>query len=79
MIKQLVSLFVNSKAYFTKTCSGILYVDLIGICIYFNYHKYWDTLTLLLQITSCPVLANSVDPDQLASEDLDLHCLSLNV
>ena len=27
---------------------------------------------------SCPVLANSVDPDQLAS-DLDLHCLSLNM
>ena len=25
---------------------------------------------------TCPVLANSVDPDQLA--DLDLHCLSLN-
>ena len=26
-------------------------------------------LTLLLLITSCPVLANSVDPDQLASEE----------
>ena len=25
-------------------------------------------LTLLLQNTTCPVLANSVDPDQLASE-----------
>ena len=27
---------------------------------------------------TCPVLANSGDPDQLAS-DLDLHCLSLNM
>ena len=43
-------------------------------------------VTLLLLNTTCPVLANSVDPDQLASEkanwfqkptDLDLHCLSL--
>ena len=36
-------------------------------------------LTLLLLNTTCPVLANSVDPDQLASSDLDLHCLSLKV
>ena len=40
-------------------------------------------LTLLLLLnTTCPILANSVDPDQLASEeanDLDLHCLSINV
>ena len=35
-------------------------------------------LTLLLLNTTCPVSANSVDPDQLASE-LDLHCLSLNM
>ena len=27
------------------------------------------TLTLLLLNTACPVLANSVDPDQLASEE----------
>ena len=27
---------------------------------------------------TCPVLANSVDPDQLAT-DLDLHYLSLNM
>ena len=26
-------------------------------------------LTLLMLITTCPVLANSVDPDQLASEE----------
>ena len=31
-----------------------------------------DNLTLLLLNTTCPFLANSVDPDQLAS-DLDLH------
>ena len=39
-------------------------------------------LILLLLNTSCPVLANSVDPDQLASEeatDLDLHCLPVNM
>ena len=36
-------------------------------------------LILLLLNMTCPVLANSVDPDQFASEtDLDLHCLSLN-
>ena len=34
-------------------------------------------LILLLLNTTCPVLANSVDPDQLAS-GLDHHCLSLN-
>ena len=34
---------------------------------------------LWLNLNLCPVFANSVDPDQLASEkptDLDLHCLS---
>ena len=31
--------------------------------------KYWQFLTLLLLSTTCPVLANSVDPDQLASEE----------
>ena len=31
--------------------------------------KYW-LLTLLLLNTVCPVLANSVDPDQLASEEI---------
>ena len=31
-------------------------------------------LTLLLLNTTCPVLANSIDPDQLAS-DLALHCV----
>ena len=35
-------------------------------------------LTPLLLNKTCPVLANSVDPDQLASE-LDLHYLLLNV
>ena len=43
-----------------------------------------DFLTLLLLTTACAVLANGVDPDQLASEkanltDLNLHCLSLNM
>ena len=40
-------------------------------------NQFSCSLTLLLLNKSCPVLANSVDPDQLASEtDLDLHCLS---
>ena len=39
--------------------------------------KYPSCLTLLLLNTTCPVLANSVDSDQLAS--LDLHCLSLKM
>ena len=29
----------------------------------------WNYLTLLLLNTTCPVLANSVDPDQLAFEE----------
>ena len=33
-----------------------------------------SALTLLLLNMTCPVLANSLDPDQLASTDLDLHC-----
>ena len=32
-----------------------------------NFQKVF--LTLLLLNTTCPVLANSVDPDQLASEE----------
>ena len=36
-----------------------------------------NILTLLLLNTTCPVLANSVDPDHLISEDL--HYLSLNI
>ena len=42
-------------------------------------HNNPITLTILLLNTTCPVFANSVDPDQLASSDLDLHCLSLNM
>ena len=34
-----------------------------------NVQDNYCKLTLLLLITSCPVLANSVDPDQLASEE----------
>ena len=38
--------------------------------LYYINPKYWDTLTLLLLNTTCPVLANSVDPDQLAGSAL---------
>ena len=38
-----------------------------------NFFEVWDIkvfiLTLLLLSTTCPVLANSEDPDQLASEE----------
>ena len=39
-----------------------------------NFENTLATITLLLLSMTYPVLANSVDPDQLAS-DLDLHCL----
>ena len=56
---------------------------LYGVSLHrvFHYHR----LTFLSLNTTYPVLANCVDPDQLASEeanwssDLDLHCLSLNM
>ena len=35
----------------------------------FSWHAKCYGLTLLLLNTTCPVLANSVDPDQLASEE----------
>ena len=36
-------------------------------------------LTLILMFTAYPTFANSVEPDQMASEpDQDLHCLSLS-
>ena len=45
----------------------------------FVYIFFRDILTILLLNTTCPVLTSSVDPGQLASTDLDLHCLSLNM
>ena len=39
----------------------------INLCA-MKHHKV-TSLTLLLLNTTCPVLANSVDPDQLASEE----------
>ena len=43
-------------------CLDLLLTDLkVFVFVFF--------LTLLLLNTSCPVLANSVDPDQLASEE----------
>ena len=43
---------------------GNLYLHLFGHSGIYNCN-----LTLLLLSTTCPVLANSVDPDQLASEE----------
>ena len=48
------------------------------VCAFrWEFISVWN-LTLLLLHTTCSVLANSVDPDQLATY-LDLHCLSLNM
>ena len=45
--------------------SSLLQEENFGL---FGYYFY-TILTLLLLIRTCPVLANSVDPDQLASEE----------
>ena len=63
--------------YYPRTGTPDLAVQVVSFQVLL--HGFY--LTLLMLNTSCPVLANSVDPDQLASEeatDLDLHCLSLN-
>ena len=39
----------------------------------------YSVLTLLLLNLDMPSFANSVGPDQLASDDLDLHCLSFSM
>ena len=41
----------------------------IYLFIFFTYFCMYVSLTFLLLNTTCPVLANSVDPDQLASEE----------
>ena len=46
-------------------------------CVMLSWHfwwycidpTYWDTLTLILLFTTTPTFANSVDPDQMASEE----------
>ena len=85
-----------------KGKNSVLKLPYLFSCCWHNtkVHSYWYAfthtkviqiiLTLLLLNTTCPVLANSVAPDQLASSDinrrhlqkptdLDLHCLSLNI
>ena len=39
------------------------------ILLFKSTHHFWKHLTLLLLNTTCPVLANSADPDQLASSE----------
>ena len=36
-------------------------------------------VTLVLLNQTCPAFANSINPDQLKPNDLDLHCLSLSM
>ena len=43
------------------------YLLIAGQGLHFSHSLF--TLTLFLLNTTCPVLANSVDPDQLASEE----------
>ena len=57
--------------------SSSLFIILHSIWTRVNICTCKIDFTLLLLNTTCPILANSVDPDQLAS-DLDMHCLSLN-
>ena len=56
----------------------LVWAKMPGYCRFVLLKLEAINLTLLLLNTTYPVLANSVDPDQLAS-DLDLHCLSLNM
>ena len=46
----------------------ILMSDLLVKSV-FKHNDFGAALTLLLLNTTCPVLANSVDPDQLVSEE----------
>ena len=71
------------RKYFTQNLEPNFLVkkkkkELLAIILYFSLQRVKggltlsvmpENLTLLLLNTTCPVLANSVDPDQLASED----------
>ena len=48
--------------------SEVLLISIYNIYLHGEIIKY-TSLTLLLLNTTCPVLANSADPDQLASEE----------
>ena len=48
---------------------GRLHYTCSCIKLYFMGDHVKENLTLLLLNTTCPVIANSVDPDQLASEE----------
>ena len=61
------------------------HLDMVGIHIFLLYQLSTidkNILTVLLLNTTCPILPNSVDPDQLASlkkpTDLDLHCFQIS-
>ena len=57
-----------TNSFFGKLrCS--LYFCLFCCCYFLYLLTYFNDLTLLLLNTTCPVLANSVDPDQLASSE----------
>ena len=58
------NLHVKQKWIFWKAISRKLLERL-----YWNFHQTSTLLTLLLLNMTSPVLANSVDPDQLASEE----------
>ena len=79
VIKEFLELWGTANSQIWLILSGEMPVGTHKICfeakliniifwVYCIYPKYWDTLTVLLLNMTCPVLANSVDPDQLASE-----------
>ena len=70
-------LAIPSGAFIYK---GDNFCDFLMACLHIKtLLKRGLLLTLLLLNTTCPVLANSVDPGQQKPTDLDLHCLSLNM
>ena len=58
-------------------CSKLQYDILVQIFLMTSESSF--ILTLLLLNTTCPVLANSVDPDQLASEEANWSVSALFV
>ena len=63
-----VSVYLNRRVFVMPTIETNFEETKMASFSLFHMHVY-SVLTLLLLNTSCPVLANSIDPDQLASEE----------
>ena len=82
--RKLVRVITAESIYVVCYFSLIIFstVQLASFATRFARRELCSVLTLLLLNTTCPVLANSVDPDQLALKkptDLDLHCLPFSM